>query len=204
MRWRGLALCHAALATDCSDTGRCVTHASPHRQADCSAAAHRVAVCLAALASRLLRCCLLRGATGRQAPRPPRRLPGPSVVPKVALGADPVFSGERFLLPIGSAAQGLSARTSRFFSHPQDICCLSPVHGRFPPSSAQLRPQLPGIAGSLTSAPGSGPQPHRTWPSARRSGPPPRRTWYSARPHRHRWIYDGKNDGTAQLARRAS
>ena len=57
------------------------------------------------------------------------RSPRPCCVPSVSLGADPVFSGERFLLPIESAAQGLSARTSRFFSHPQDICCLSSVHG---------------------------------------------------------------------------
>jgi hypothetical protein len=35
-------------------------------------------------------------------------LPGPSVSPVVSLGADPVFSGERFLLPFGRTAQGLS------------------------------------------------------------------------------------------------
>ena len=92
---------------------------------------------LAALANRLLRCRVLRGATGLGIPpsapvaRPFRRSLGfPRVVP--------VFSGERFLLLIESAAQGLSARTSRFFSHPQDICCLSPVHGYFPPRRAQV------------------------------------------------------------------
>ena len=106
--------------------------------------------CPAALANRLLRCFVPRGATGRQAPRRPRRLPGPSIVPEVSLGADPVFSGERFLLPIGRAAQGLFPRSSRFFCRPQDICCLSPVHGRFPPRSAQLRPQLLGITGPPT------------------------------------------------------
>jgi hypothetical protein len=74
--------------------------------------------------------------------RLPRRSPGPSVVPEVSLGADPVFSGERFLLPIGGVAQGLSQRSSRFFFHPQDIYRLSPVHGNFPPGRPQIRPQI--------------------------------------------------------------
>jgi hypothetical protein len=117
--------------------------------------------------------------------RRPRRLPGPSIVPLVSLGADPVFSGERFLLPIGSAAQALSARTSRFFSRPQDICCLSPVHGGFPPRSTQLRPQLLGITGPLAAdcrariarAPRRHhPQlPVRCASPSRGSGPPPSR-----------------------------
>jgi len=88
-----------------------------------------------------------------QIPRRPRRLPGPSVVPVVSLGADPVFSGERFLLPLSSGAQGLSARSSRFFGHPQDICCLSPVHGCFPPGHAQVRPQQLGITAGLAFRP---------------------------------------------------
>jgi hypothetical protein len=84
---------------------------------------------LTALASRLLRCRVRRGSTG--VGFPPSGPVSRSVlcVPSVSLGADPVFSGDRFLLPIESAAQGLSVRTSRFFSHPQDICCLSSVHG---------------------------------------------------------------------------
>ena len=76
-----------------------------------------------------------------------RQSPGPSSGPVVSLGADPVFSGERFLLPTHCAAQDLSARTSRFFSHPQDICCLSSVHGRFPLRRAQVYPQDLGITG---------------------------------------------------------
>jgi hypothetical protein len=42
-----------------------------------------------------------------QFPRRLRRSPGPSIVPVVSLGADPVFSGERFLLPQSRSAQGL-------------------------------------------------------------------------------------------------
>jgi hypothetical protein len=92
---------------------------------------------LASLASRLLRCRVLRDATGVRFPTsapvawPFRRSRG---FPR----ADPVFSGERFLLPIGWAAQALSARTSRFFCRPQDIWRLSPVHGNFPPRRPQV------------------------------------------------------------------
>jgi len=90
---------------------------------------------------RLLSCRVLRGVPPVSASRRPRQSPGPSSVPLVSLGADPVFSGEEFLLPTEAVAQGLSARSSRFFSHPQDICCLSSVHGRFPPSRSQVYPQ---------------------------------------------------------------
>jgi hypothetical protein len=87
-------------------------------------------------------CNVPRGAPPVSASRRPRRSPSPSSVPLVSLGADPVFSGERFLLLTECIAQGLSARSSRFFSHPQDICCLSSVHGRFPPDRAQVYPQV--------------------------------------------------------------
>jgi hypothetical protein len=68
------------------------------------------------------------------------RLPDPAVrAGRPALPALPGFpsggarlGGEEFLLPTEYAAQGFSARTSRFFGRPQDICCLSPVHGCFP------------------------------------------------------------------------
>ena len=95
---------------------------------------------LAALANRLLRCRLLLGATGAGLPtsapvaRPFHRSLG---LPR----EDPVFSGEEFLLPIGPAAQGLSARSSRFFFHPHDICRLSPMHSNFPLRRAQAYPQ---------------------------------------------------------------
>jgi hypothetical protein len=68
----------------------------------------------------------------------------PSRVPRVAPRADPFFSGERFLLPSALPAQGLCATTSRFFCHPQDIRCLSPVHNRFPPPRPQVYPQPGG------------------------------------------------------------
>jgi hypothetical protein len=87
-------------------------------------------------------CNVPRGAPPVSASRRPRRSPSPSSVPLVSLGADPVFSGERFLLLTQCLAQGLSARSSRFFSNPQDICCLSSVHGRFPPHRAQVYPQV--------------------------------------------------------------
>jgi len=81
------------------------------------------------------------------------RSPGPS---RVALGfpwADPVFSGEEFLLPTAPVAQGFSVISSRFFCRPQDIYRLSPVHGSFPLNCAQVRPQLLWITGGRLGRP---------------------------------------------------
>jgi len=68
----------------------------------------------------------LRGPTGVRTP-PSVPVARPSDVPWVSPGADPVFSGERFLLPQMRAAQGLSASSSRFFltstGHPLFIPC---------------------------------------------------------------------------------
>jgi hypothetical protein len=69
----------------------------------------------------------------------------PPGVPRVTPEANPVFSSESFLRPVASAAQGFSRITSRFFCHPQDIWCLSPVHTTSPLCRAQIRPQIPGI-----------------------------------------------------------
>jgi hypothetical protein len=185
MRWRGLALCPAAL----------VSRLLGHRTLRCTrlaASAGRLlgrrasrGGCLAAFSKPIAQKLSAAWRHRSSGSRRPRRLPGPSIVPLVSLGADPVFSGERFLLPIGSAAQALSARTSRFFSRPQDICCLSPVHGGFPPRSTQLRPQLLGITGPLAAdcrariarAPRRHhPQlPVRCASPSRGSGPPPSR-----------------------------
>jgi hypothetical protein len=113
-------------------------------------------LCPAALASRLLGHRVLRG--GRRLSEPRHQpVTRPSDVPRVAPEADPVFSGEEFLLRIEGAAQGFSARSSRFFSHPQDICCLSPVHVRFPLRHTQARPQKLWIT----------PQPDRSSPPER-------------------------------------
>ena len=96
---------------------------------------------LAALANRLLRCRVLRGAHRCQ--NPDLRAGYPALPSSLGFpGADPVFGGERFLLPIGRAAQGLSARSSRFFFHPYDIFRLSPMHSNFPPRRPQAHPQL--------------------------------------------------------------
>jgi hypothetical protein len=59
-----------------------------------------------ALASRLLSCRVRRGATGVGFPPSGPVARSVLCVPSVSLGADPVFSGERFLLPIEPAAQG--------------------------------------------------------------------------------------------------
>ena len=119
MRWRGLAYAAPPWPADCSAAACYVALTSQHWHSDCSDA-------------------LCYVATPVSESRYPRRSPGPSIVPVVSLGADPVFGGERFLLPIGCGAQGLSERSSRFFSHPQDICCLSRVHGSFPPRRPQF------------------------------------------------------------------
>ena len=76
--------------------------------------------------------------------------------PGVSPWVVPVFGGERFLLPIGRAAQGLSARSSRFFFHPHDICRLSPMHTSFPPGRPQPCPQAFVDKAPPTSRPGSG------------------------------------------------
>jgi hypothetical protein len=112
MRWRGLALPHSPSCRSLSCSCRTLSRDEP------------------------------RGSPPVSASRRPRQSPSPSSVPSVSLGADPVFSGERFLLLTQCIAQELSARSSRFFSHPQDICCLSSVHGRFPPHRAQVYPQV--------------------------------------------------------------
>jgi hypothetical protein len=91
-------------------------------------------------------CDVSRMATTGVRSRRLRQSPGPSGVPLVSLGADPVFSGEEFLLPTECAAQAFSARSSRFFRHPQDIRRLSHVHGRFPPLHAQAVHKLLWIA----------------------------------------------------------
>ena len=159
MRWRGLACASPPWQADCSATVRCVAVTSwpwqPIARPPCAA--------------RLPRCPGIPIAQLPCAARPhrlpvsrrPRRLPSTSGVPRVSPEADPVFSGERFLLPMPLAAQGLSARTSRFFSRPQDICCLSPVHSRFPPRRAQLRPQGRGITGRWSAGAGLPPCPDR-------------------------------------------
>ena len=84
------------------------------------------------------------------------RLPGPSRDAPGCPGAEPVFSGEEFLLPTAPAAQGLSVICSRFFCRPQDIRRLSPVHGSFPLDCAQVHPQLLWMTGSPTPSRGCG------------------------------------------------
>jgi hypothetical protein len=56
------------------------------------------------------------------------------------------------LLPTQLGAQGLCLATPRFFSHPQDICRLSPVRCGFPPAYPQRRPQHCGLAALERSA----------------------------------------------------
>jgi hypothetical protein len=89
-------------------------------------------------------------ATSRSCPRNPASpvnagLLDPPGVPRVSPEADPVFSSERFLRPVERATQALSAISSRFFCHPQDIQRLSPVHRISPPDHAQLFHRFLGI-----------------------------------------------------------
>jgi hypothetical protein len=99
-------------------------------------------------------------ATSRSCPRNPASpvnagLLDPPGVPRVSPEADPVFSSERFLRPVERATQALSAITSRFFCHPQDIRCLSPVHPISPPDRAQLFHRFPGITTGRSGLPGA-------------------------------------------------
>jgi hypothetical protein len=119
---------------------------------------------LAALTSRSPSCLVRRGvrpspwqpiarppcATWRSCPRNPASpvnagLLDPPGVLRVTPEADPVFSSEEFLRPAVHATQALSAITSRFFCHPQDILRLSPVHPKSPPRRAQVIHKIPGI-----------------------------------------------------------
>jgi hypothetical protein len=142
--------------------------------------------CLAALAGRLLRCCLRLSATGVRFPtsapvaqlfrrsrglgvragcpalpssrgpdfapvaRPFRRSRGPDLragcpalpsVPWFPLGQIPSSVVRDFYCHSAAPHKAFPARTSRFFSHPQDICRLSPVHSSFPLAYAQVCPQ---------------------------------------------------------------
>jgi hypothetical protein len=71
--------------------------------------------------------------------------PARAAFPRFPLGRIPSSVVRDFYCQSSQQHKGLSARTSRFFSHPQDICCLSSVHGRFPPGCAQACPQDLGI-----------------------------------------------------------
>jgi hypothetical protein len=83
-------------------------------------------------------------------------LPTLAAIPRFPLGRIPSSVVRDFYCQSSELHKGLSARTSRFFSHPQDICCLSPIYGRFPLRRAQACPQDLGIISVLqvSSVPG--------------------------------------------------